>query len=486
MSIRAIVDGLGELELDDVRLEEERLERALIVVRAVRTELERRGPDVTVTLREAGRLSGLQVSPVTAAAAAVAGSPGLRAMVEAAALEEDRRLRTAAHGDTIRPTAFPLVGVDELRPDLDDVVRCAECGCTDLEACPGGCWWVQDPTGQGRDVCSRCVDSVEPRDPDAAAEGTTSLSRIADPDDVDDVLGVEQDDEPPAPATSSSQADPAPATVDELITPRELEDLPRTAAGGIDLNLGAPAERAARRDRALLAVYRANAGRWLSNLEVSSILGISTGSVSTGARALVDDGRLEHNGKGGAHGRYRAPLLEPEPAGDVDELNDRIDAAVDAVPDGDEAELDAGEADRETELEAQEADVVGREVAGIRDLITSPPPGPRPAAAMLPPISPRVRKLLSEEEASAAADERARRREELERQASTNGADPELPGRVLECLGYMPDTISGIANRLRIPDDHRAALAVTVAKLADDGDLIIDRSRPGPRVYAVA
>jgi hypothetical protein len=34
--------------------------------------------------------------------------------------------------------------------------RCALCGCTDNRACPGGCWWVPDPAGQMRDVCSSC------------------------------------------------------------------------------------------------------------------------------------------------------------------------------------------------------------------------------------------------------------------------------------------------------------------------------------------
>lgn len=31
---------------------------------------------------------------------------------------------------------------------------CRECGCTDLEACPGGCWWVEP------DLCSACASGV--------------------------------------------------------------------------------------------------------------------------------------------------------------------------------------------------------------------------------------------------------------------------------------------------------------------------------------
>lgn len=36
--------------------------------------------------------------------------------------------------------------------------RCRKCGCTELHACPGGCWWV------GPDLCSACA-GVDDRDP---------------------------------------------------------------------------------------------------------------------------------------------------------------------------------------------------------------------------------------------------------------------------------------------------------------------------------
>jgi hypothetical protein len=32
---------------------------------------------------------------------------------------------------------------------------CRICGCTDDQACLGGCWWVEDPRGIGP-VCSSC------------------------------------------------------------------------------------------------------------------------------------------------------------------------------------------------------------------------------------------------------------------------------------------------------------------------------------------
>lgn len=40
-----------------------------------------------------------------------------------------------------------------------DEAACRVCGCTDEAACPGGCHWIPDPTGQG-DLCSRCAGAV--------------------------------------------------------------------------------------------------------------------------------------------------------------------------------------------------------------------------------------------------------------------------------------------------------------------------------------
>lgn len=33
--------------------------------------------------------------------------------------------------------------------------RCRICGCTQDNACPGGCWWVEE------DLCSACTEKVE-------------------------------------------------------------------------------------------------------------------------------------------------------------------------------------------------------------------------------------------------------------------------------------------------------------------------------------
>lgn len=40
--------------------------------------------------------------------------------------------------------------------DLFDVPACRVCGCTEDRACPGGCWWVEDP--EGEDLCSACAE----------------------------------------------------------------------------------------------------------------------------------------------------------------------------------------------------------------------------------------------------------------------------------------------------------------------------------------
>ena len=39
--------------------------------------------------------------------------------------------------------------------DEDDEPRCRVCGCTQNNACPGGCYWVEE------DLCSACVEKAE-------------------------------------------------------------------------------------------------------------------------------------------------------------------------------------------------------------------------------------------------------------------------------------------------------------------------------------
>jgi hypothetical protein len=42
-------------------------------------------------------------------------------------------------------------GPDMTAESVFDVHKCRECGCTDLNACQGGCYWVED------DLCSQCA-----------------------------------------------------------------------------------------------------------------------------------------------------------------------------------------------------------------------------------------------------------------------------------------------------------------------------------------
>lgn len=37
--------------------------------------------------------------------------------------------------------------------------ECRICGCTDDDACPGGCRWVDDPMAQG-ELCSACLPAI--------------------------------------------------------------------------------------------------------------------------------------------------------------------------------------------------------------------------------------------------------------------------------------------------------------------------------------
>lgn len=59
---------------------------------------------------------------------------------------------------------------------IDDP-RCRLCGCTDYEACPGGCSWVED------DLCSACVETE--RLLDASPDMLRALERIASWNDID-------------------------------------------------------------------------------------------------------------------------------------------------------------------------------------------------------------------------------------------------------------------------------------------------------------
>lgn len=60
----------------------------------------------------------------------------------------------------LRDVAVGLVGEPSVEAvAYNDEPVCRICGCTDEEACPGGCMWVADPAHMG-DLCSVCQPFV--------------------------------------------------------------------------------------------------------------------------------------------------------------------------------------------------------------------------------------------------------------------------------------------------------------------------------------
>ena len=45
------------------------------------------------------------------------------------------------------------------------VATCKGCGCTDLQACPGGCWWIAVSYALGEGISSSCVGKGRARAP---------------------------------------------------------------------------------------------------------------------------------------------------------------------------------------------------------------------------------------------------------------------------------------------------------------------------------
>ena len=65
------------------------------------------------------------------------------------------RLAAAIGAGGQRPTDMQVVGA--LRRLRRHGPRCRGCGCTDLEGCPEGCWWVEP------DLCSSCARKAATR-----------------------------------------------------------------------------------------------------------------------------------------------------------------------------------------------------------------------------------------------------------------------------------------------------------------------------------
>lgn len=79
----------------------------------------------------------------------------------------------------IRDRFADLIEVHEL---ADGEATCAICGCTDSKACPGGCWWIPDPAGLMRDICSACEDVAREMAREMARCDDAIAAIEADPD----------------------------------------------------------------------------------------------------------------------------------------------------------------------------------------------------------------------------------------------------------------------------------------------------------------
>lgn len=99
------------------------------------------------------------------AAAALGGTTELERAIRSALVDEldaaAARLSTLYPGDLLMllrahglQMARRIVAPD--RP-AEGAAFCWLCGCTEDDACAGGCWWVPDPDGV-RDMCSNCTD----------------------------------------------------------------------------------------------------------------------------------------------------------------------------------------------------------------------------------------------------------------------------------------------------------------------------------------
>jgi hypothetical protein len=71
--------------------------------------------------------------------------------------------KTAAAKDPLfAPTGFAAVAtkaeIGQALADMESIRTCRVCGCTDDQACEGGCTWVED------DLCSACVDTAQTAD----------------------------------------------------------------------------------------------------------------------------------------------------------------------------------------------------------------------------------------------------------------------------------------------------------------------------------
>lgn len=79
-------------------------------------------------------------------------------------------------GETIGPRLLGYMLAAGHIPDADQVPACRVCGCTEEQACEGGCHWVEDP--QMGELCSRCINAALKVSVVDLTDGETSVRSV--------------------------------------------------------------------------------------------------------------------------------------------------------------------------------------------------------------------------------------------------------------------------------------------------------------------
>jgi hypothetical protein len=71
--------------------------------------------------------------------------------------DRTRKVLQGTGSPWVSPAQLTGTGLTSLF-DAEDGPRCLRCGCTDEQACPGGCAWAPGP--MDGDLCSRCAEEL--------------------------------------------------------------------------------------------------------------------------------------------------------------------------------------------------------------------------------------------------------------------------------------------------------------------------------------
>lgn len=91
----------------------------------------------------------LQVGDIVTVPTAYGSSEARVSKINMKPSEIDVRFEDRVKTITCKPEPLPAHNGNAM-----PVQKCRVCGCTDFNACPGGCWWVE------ADLCSACADTV--------------------------------------------------------------------------------------------------------------------------------------------------------------------------------------------------------------------------------------------------------------------------------------------------------------------------------------